>query len=79
MKLGDFFRRSPPVISEAQALQIAQRLCQERDWSWQEPVNITLTWRGWLIRTNWTSRGANAHITIHRDTGEVINARFLPR
>lgn len=79
MKLWNFFQRSPPVISEAQALRIAQRLCQERDWPWQEPVNSTLTRQGWLIRTNWASRGANAHITIHQDTGEITSARFLPR
>lgn len=79
MKWRNFFRRSPPVITKEQALVIAQQFCKERNWYWMEPVNIKLGLRGWRIYTNSYSRGSNITILIHRDTGEVLKARYAPR
>lgn len=79
MNLRQIFRRRSPAISEAQALQIAYQVCQEREWLWLEPVQATLTRHGWCIHTNWTSRGVNARIIIHPQTGSVVSAQFWPR
>jgi|HigsolmetaAR202D_1030399.scaffolds.fasta_scaffold45204_2 hypothetical protein len=79
MKWWNVFRRTPPAISKEQALDLAQQFSKERGWYWSEPVDVKLGWRGWRIYTNSHSRGANIIILIHRDTGEILEARFLPR
>lgn len=79
MKWRNFFRRTPPVITKEQALVIAQQVSKERNWSWEEPVDVKLGWRGWRIYTNSYTRGLNIRILIHRDTGEILEAVYLPR
>ena len=79
MKLRNLFKRESPPVSEAQALQIAQQVCQDRGWSWFEPISIRLTWRDWVIHTNIEARGINAHIVVDQHTGSFLQAHYLPR
>ncbi len=71
--------RSKSGISKAEALSVARQECEKRRWGWREPV-IARSRRGiWVVHTNWGSRGMNATIYIDGETGDVIDATYLPR
>jgi len=69
------------MVSQEEALQIAQEECQKQDWLWLEPVNVSTPWfsNDWPVRTNVGSLGVNAEIYINKENGQVIKAAFLPR
>jgi hypothetical protein len=73
------FRRSSVTIPKAVAISIAHDECEKRGWSWREPVKVQARWGIWIVRTNWGSRGVNARIAIDQETGEVVEAAYLPR
>jgi hypothetical protein len=72
-----------PTITREDALSIARTECESRGWPWHEPVAVLGHRLGcvgrWTVCTNRGSRGYNARISIHKKTGEVIKAVFLPR
>jgi hypothetical protein len=75
----NLLRRSPPVVSKAQAISIAHGECGRREWVWREPLKVRPRGNAWVVYTNWGHRGANARIVVSQDTGEVYEASFLPR
>jgi len=82
MNLKRFFRKpqeSNPIISEAEAISIAQSECAKRHWTWLEPVKVQSKNGTWIICTNWESLGVNAVIAIDQITGEVIRADYTLR
>jgi hypothetical protein len=75
------FRRQAPKISKEQARTIAQNECKLRQWPFEEPVNIRLTFvkRRWAIYTAADSTGGNVWMYIDANTGQVLSAGFAPR
>jgi uncharacterized membrane protein YkoI len=68
------------MISEEQALQIAVAECERRDWLWAIP-NLA-TWfdakRGvWQVATR--HKGKAARILVDAETGQVLQAGWIPR
>lgn len=66
-------------ISETDALAIAKRLCEQKDWPWLEPIKIKLKQGQWLIHTNYGNRGANCHLVVDANTGSIIKKAYFPR
>ncbi len=64
-------------IDEARAL--AQQICTERGWFFNEPIRISIGLLSWTITTNAMARGANAQIQVSRFDKKVVRAVFLPR
>jgi len=79
MFFDKLFKRAAPRINEEQAIEIARHTCEQRGWSWQEPIRVISKRSAWLVRTNWESRGASARVEIDKHSGDVIHAGYIPR
>jgi hypothetical protein len=75
--------RTPDDTLRAQLISRAQKLAEERGWTWLDPVEVTsAAHRGhpvWIIRTNAVSRGRNARIVLRQSDHAVIQAGYLSR
>jgi uncharacterized membrane protein YkoI len=72
------------VSSEEEALEIARRRAEEKDWSLEEPIEVRMH-RAWFskaptvfkIETNVGYFGAKAHFTIDAKTGEIKEEGYI--
>ncbi len=79
MFLRRLFGKSKVLVTKEKAIQIAKSECEQRNWSWREPVKATMRFGNWEVRTNTQARGASARIIIDKYTGEVKKAGYLKR
>ena len=70
-------------MNSDEAIVRAREIANERGWTWQEPVNVTV--EGFLGRkslhvwSNANSRGCNVSIRFDAETGALQDAHFAPR
>lgn len=73
------------MITEAQAIRIAQQLAQENAWAWVEPVQTVYrkTWLGkpkrWEVYSNANKLGAKVKVFIDANSGAVLEKGYIPR
>ena len=68
-----------PKITRDSAIAIAESECNNRQWPWLEPIKVSSTVNTWIIFTNSEARGANVRIKVHKNSGEILEAKFMPR
>ena len=78
-KVLDWLGIEMPIISEDEAIKIAREECARRNWTWIEPVKVSLGMRAWTVRTNAPGLGAIAIIKVHKRKGDVISASYVGR
>lgn len=75
--------RTPDDTLRAQLISLAQKLAEERGWTWLDPVEVTSAAHGgdrvWIIRTNAISLGRNVRIILRQSDHAVIQAGYLSR
>ena len=67
----------PLRLSPEDALAIAHRQCQERDWPFAKPVTIRREHNTYAILTFANMRGGNVRFSIDGNTGAVLYAGFV--
>lgn len=67
------------LLSEDDAIQIAKKHCEVRNWPWLEPVHILLRLRTYEILTHATHLGGNVTVYIHCTTGTVTESAYANR
>ncbi|KAA3644947.1 MAG: hypothetical protein DWQ07_16225 [Chloroflexi bacterium] len=68
-----------PKVSTEEALEILKSLADEKGWTWREPVEINSKRGKWMIWTHHGIRGVNVRGEIDQQTGEILEAGFMPR
>jgi hypothetical protein len=72
------------AISEKEAVKIAEKVAEENDWIWVEPVLATwhADWFGnggkWEIFSNAERLGAKVRVVIDNE-GNIIEKGYVPR
>src|SRR3954470_8333458 len=74
------------VADAAAATALAKTECERRGWSWIGPVKVRRRGGGrcirrreaWIVRTNDDSKGANATLVIDAQSGEIVQAFYVP-
>lgn len=77
--LNGIFSREPPNISREKAISLAKIECEKRGWPFLGVIKVQEKRRSWIVNTNWESRGSNVKLRVDKNTGEVIDAKFMPR
>ncbi|MCD9189608.1 MAG: hypothetical protein LUM44_24605 [Pyrinomonadaceae bacterium] len=73
------------TISEEEAVKIAERVAEENDWIFVEPVLATWhsDWFGgggkWEIYSNAERLGAKVRVVIESPSGKVLEKGYIPR
>ena len=70
---------SKAKVSEAEAIHIAQKESDKRGWTWLGSVKVYPKRGSWVIRTNWPNRGCIIRMKIDWNTGEILEAGYIPR
>ncbi len=73
------------MIEKAAAIEIARLRAEEKEWSFEEPIEV-IEHHGWFskaatvfdIETNFGYFGAKAHFTIDAKTGEILKEGYIP-
>jgi hypothetical protein len=60
-----------PRVTREQALEIAQKECERRGWTWRDPTVVDQL-RTWLIWSQGDIIGP-PFVVVHQQTGEVVN------
>jgi hypothetical protein len=75
------------VVADADAATlVAQAECERRGWWWGGPVTVRRRGGGrcirrrdaWIVRTNAGAKGANATLVIDAQSGEIVQAFYVP-
>lgn len=67
-----------PRITPEQARESARAECLRRGWEWEEPTCVHERLRDYWIWTAADRAGGNVSILVDSQTGEVLEAGFVP-
>ena len=73
------------MIKQDEAIEIARKRAAEKDWAFDDPVNVVTreSWSGEVTRyeivTNRGKLGSKARFTIDAKTGDIVSEGYIPR